>query len=152
VEGPVFRRAPAVHAARLADGDASTPLSSSGSRIEAKIEMEDGTAIGLGRQVVKTIDGEEVEVGKARNMSRRMYLTGFALLPWMWVMNVWLFWNEFFDGGDPVIQSYTRKSAVGVLVASMVFVPWMLAYVIGQERLFGATLFQKLDASRLDLD
>lgn len=46
----------------------------------------------------------------------------------------------------------TRRSAVGVVIMSLVVVPWMLAYVIGQEAVFGDALFHKLDASRLNLE
>lgn len=33
-----------------------------------------------------------------------LFYGGFALLPWLWLTNVWLFWPEFRQGSDPEIQ------------------------------------------------
>ncbi|GMH33220.1 hypothetical protein BSKO_01054 [Bryopsis sp. KO-2023] len=111
------------------------------------------TAVPMGDSTrVFTIDGEEMEIDKARALSRRMYLMGFALLPWMWFTNVWLFWPTLKRGDDPVVKKYTQSSAIGFCIASAIFLPWMLSYLIGGEALFGKDLFRKLDSSRLDLE
>lgn len=103
------------------------------------------------QDTVETIDGDRVPAHVAQNLCRKMYRIGFALLPLMWLVNVWLFWPEFRRGHDPEITKLTRRSAVGFAVASAIVLPWMLTFTIGQEAVFGTRLFDKLDASRIDL-
>lgn len=83
-------------------------------------------------------------------------------------MNVWLFWPMFLQGTDTVIQSCesrarttyfytwcgvdTRKSAIGAVAMTALFLPWMLTYAIGQDSVFGSSFYRKIDSSRLDLD
>ena len=45
----------------------------------------------------------------------------------------------------------TRRSAAGFALVSLMFLPWMLTFSIGQEAVFGTRVFDLLDASRIDL-
>ncbi len=33
-----------------------------------------------------------------------VFYSGFLVLPWMWVVTVWLYWGEFIHGRDPVVK------------------------------------------------
>jgi len=53
---------------------------------------------------VETIDGDVgMSTSLARSLARKMYLSGFALLPWMWFVNVWFFWPHI-NGNDRVLK------------------------------------------------
>lgn len=50
--------------------------------------------------------------------SASVFYAGFAFLPWLWLVNVWLFWHEFRAGQDLVIQKRevsTRDSTTTLL-------------------------------------
>ncbi len=34
-----------------------------------------------------------------------LYLAGFAFLPWLWAVNVWMFWPHFKRSGDTVVKA-----------------------------------------------
>lgn len=34
-----------------------------------------------------------------------LFIAGFACLPWLWAVNVWMFWPDFFRAGDPVVKA-----------------------------------------------
>ncbi len=36
-----------------------------------------------------------------------LFLGGFALLPWLWFANAWLFWPHLQRQGDPVVRKCT---------------------------------------------
>lgn len=39
-----------------------------------------------------------------------LFLAGFACLPWLWAVNVWMFWPDF-KHGDPVVKACEYGSA-----------------------------------------
>jgi Presenilin enhancer-2 subunit of gamma secretase len=112
-----------------------------------------------------------------------LFFAGFALLPWLWFVNIWFFFPAVRDGHDPVVSKcksplpcgYRRyhvgsmflaselthflvhlppdalRSAIGFGIASAIFLPWMLTFMIGQEAVFGEKLFNALDASKLNM-
>lgn len=82
---------------------------------------------GLDNEYVTSVDDQEISTPYARKFCMRskgtltsacslysptlsnlvrllVFYAGFALLPWLWVMNVWLFWHDFRHGRDSVIQ------------------------------------------------
>mmetsp|Transcript_5456 Transcript_5456/g.15594 ORF Transcript_5456/g.15594 Transcript_5456/m.15594 type:complete len:217 (+) Transcript_5456:110-760(+) len=105
----------------------------------------------LWQESVVTVDGDRVNPEEARAHCRKMYRAGFALLPLLWAANVWFFWPDFHHGRDPEIARLTRRSAVGFLVITAVFLPWMLTFTIGQQGVFGEKWFKRLDASGIDM-
>eukprot|EP01026_Neomeris_dumetosa_P026861 TRINITY_DN2184_c0_g2_i1.p1 TRINITY_DN2184_c0_g2~~TRINITY_DN2184_c0_g2_i1.p1 ORF type:complete len:121 (+),score=10.06 TRINITY_DN2184_c0_g2_i1:31-363(+) len=99
-----------------------------------------------------TIDGERVPLEKARKVCIRMFIAGCFLLPWMWIVNVWYFWNDFRGyGTDNTLRKYTRCSAIGAAVVLSLFLPWMLSYMIAGEKLLGYQRWHNLDATQLSL-
>lgn len=98
-----------------------------------------------------TVDGELLPIEEARKTCKRMFYAGFACLPFFWAVNVWLFWPYFVHGGDSVIQTYTRRSAIGFAVAFCAVIPWMLVFMIGQEGAVGNTVFRRMDVHNWDL-
>eukprot|EP00976_Prorocentrum_cordatum_P094207 1189702-Prorocentrum_minimum.AAC.4 len=63
---------------------------------------------------VDTIDGDVgMSTSLARSLARKMYLSGFAFLPWMWFVNVWFFWPHI-NGNDRVLKKceYSIKRRV----------------------------------------
>mmetsp|Transcript_13759 Transcript_13759/g.35348 ORF Transcript_13759/g.35348 Transcript_13759/m.35348 type:complete len:110 (+) Transcript_13759:403-732(+) len=101
-------------------------------------------------QTAATVDLYTMPAAKARKLSRNMFYGGFALLPWLWLTNVWLFWPEFRQGSDPEIQKYTRRSAAGFSVMTVALLAWMLTYYIGGPSLLG-DLWYKLDVTGVPL-
>jgi len=79
-----------------------------------------------------------------------LFYGGFALLPWLWFTNVWLFWPEFRHGKDEEIQKYTRRSATGFCIMTSILLAWMLNYYIGGADLLGSTWY-KIDATQVPL-
>ena len=66
--------------------------------------MEEEAAVAeLSLPPVHTCDGEAVAAAQARATARRYYLLGFAALPWFWVVNVWLYFPDFWHRRDPVV-------------------------------------------------
>ncbi len=52
---------------------------------------------------VTDVDGGVLPAPQARTAAKRYYYVGFAALPWFWVVNVWLFFPDFWHGRDPVV-------------------------------------------------
>ncbi|KAG2440962.1 hypothetical protein HXX76_003815 [Chlamydomonas incerta] len=91
-------------------------------------------------------------VQKARLLSKRMFYGGFCFLPLMWGMNVWLFWPDFkAPRGDPIIRKYTKWSAIGFIVATVIFLPWLLLYAIAGQDILSPNVYNALNAAALDL-
>ncbi|CAI9589670.1 unnamed protein product [Staurois parvus] len=62
---------------------------------------------------------ERVPNEEKLQLCRKYYLGGFALLPFLWLVNVlWFFKEAFFKPAyteQPQIQSYVKRSAFGLL-------------------------------------
>mmetsp|Transcript_24691 Transcript_24691/g.53868 ORF Transcript_24691/g.53868 Transcript_24691/m.53868 type:complete len:118 (+) Transcript_24691:97-450(+) len=98
---------------------------------------------------VETIDGDVgMSTSLARSLARKMYLSGFALLPWMWFVNVWFFWPHI-NGNDRVLKKYVRRSAVGFVVFSAVLLPWTATFLVGGRKLFGDELWHRLSVDSI---
>ncbi|KAG7672400.1 hypothetical protein Ndes2526B_g09088 [Nannochloris sp. 'desiccata'] len=107
---------------------------------------------GLDAPPIATCDGDYLLSSEARQTAKRYYLIGWFLLPWFWVVNVWLFWPHFWhSNGDFVIKQYTRKSAVMTAVYTCLLLPWMLVYWIGGPAVLGQEMYDKLDVTKLNL-
>ncbi|KAK9855780.1 hypothetical protein WJX84_005776 [Apatococcus fuscideae] len=109
-------------------------------------EQEDA----LARQTVRTVDGADMPLQQAHRLTRVFFIAGWCLLPWIWFVNVWLFWPSFRAGSDP-IKMYTRWSALGFIMTSLVFLPWMVGFMIGKESFVGHDVFVKWNAGGLNL-
>ncbi|GBF99857.1 hypothetical protein Rsub_12497 [Raphidocelis subcapitata] len=101
---------------------------------------------------VESVDGEVFTVEQARTQSQR-YKSGFACLPLFWGVNVWLFYPTFrgAPAADPVVKKYTRYSAACFTASSALFLTWLLVFAVGGPAVLGQRLFDKLDATRLDV-
>ena len=113
-----------------------------------------------------TIDGEEVLLEEARRLSRNLFLAGFAMLPWAWALNAWLFYPVAFGSGsgsgnnqnsnssfiDPVVRRNARRSAAGAAVAGVALLAWASAFSLGGPRAVGKATFERLNLGDLDLD
>lgn len=86
--------------------------------------------------LVETVDGEPLEREKARTLSKRdkhdegytrdantifvlltcacclnlLFYAGWLFLPWLWAVNVWMFWPDF-KNGDVVIKQCESHAA-----------------------------------------
>lgn len=102
--------------------------------------------------IVESIDGEVFPLEKARKTSKYIFFGGFAFLPLLWLMNVWLFWPDFRDyRGDPVIKHYTKRSAICLAVATALFLPWLIFFPVAGKDLMNPKVYKALDATRFDL-
>lgn len=89
-----------------------------------------------------TVDGPWglQEQDAARTQARNFFYAGFALLPWLWVVNCFYFWpvlRNRIRNPDPLLRSYILRSAIGALVYTSLLLAWALTYTIGGEHLFG---------------
>lgn len=101
--------------------------------------------------VVESVDGEVFQADKARLIAKRMFYAGFACLPFVWIVNVWLFWHDFIHGHDMEVKKYTRYSLLGFVIYSAAFLPWMLTYMIGGADVIGYDTWYAMDATRLNI-
>ena len=91
-----------------------------------------------------------------------LFLAGFAMLPWAWALNAWLFYPVAFGGGgssehqnsfaDPVVRRNARRSAAGAAVAGAALLAWAAAFSLGGPRAVGRATFERLNLGDLDLD
>ncbi|KAK9826991.1 hypothetical protein WJX74_002893 [Apatococcus lobatus] len=103
------------------------------------------------RQTVRTVDGADMPLQQAHRLTKVFFLAGCCLLPWVWFVNVWLFWPSFRTGSDAVMAKYTRWSATGFLITSLIFLPWMLGFMIGRDRFVSHDIFVRWNAAGLNL-
>eukprot|EP00883_Tetradesmus_obliquus_P014524 jgi/Sobl393_1/7591/SZX64471.1 len=61
-----------------------------------------------------------------------------------------MFWPDF-RHGDAVVKAYTRRSAACFAGWCCLFLPWMVLFMAAGSSLLNASVYQKLDAYRLDL-
>lgn len=65
-------------------------------------------------------------------LCRKYYLGGFALLPFLWLVNVLWFFREAFVappyGQQPLIKRYVRRSALGLLLWALGLGAWVGAF------------------------
>lgn len=69
---------------------------------------------------VTDVDGGVQPALQARVAARRYYYVGFAALPWFWVVNIWLFFPDFWHGRDPVVAKCEKQPSVGCAAPTMV--------------------------------
>eukprot|EP00879_Flechtneria_rotunda_P005327 GHRR01005614.1.p2 GENE.GHRR01005614.1~~GHRR01005614.1.p2 ORF type:complete len:112 (+),score=11.05 GHRR01005614.1:162-497(+) len=100
--------------------------------------------------VVENIDGEPLDRDKARTLAKRVFFAGFALLPWLWAVNVWMFWPGLRQG-DPVVKTYARRSAYCFVGWLSIILPWILIFSIFGPAAIGKDAYSKLDAYQIDL-
>ncbi|KAL3159176.1 hypothetical protein ABBQ32_011160 [Trebouxia sp. C0010 RCD-2024] len=105
---------------------------------------------GLDNEYVTSVDGQEISTPHAQKLCMRMFYAGIFLLPWLWVMNVWLFWHDFRHGRDLVIQKYTRHSAAGFGLVTAMLLAWVAAFSLGQEEWVGEAFFDKYNLASID--
>ncbi|KAK9832821.1 hypothetical protein WJX81_004587 [Elliptochloris bilobata] len=100
---------------------------------------------------LETVDGDVLPVAEARRVCRRMFYSGFFLLPWMWCVNVWLFWPDFRHGDDVVLVKYTRRSAACFAAASAGLAAWLLTFSLGGPGVVGQDVYAQLNMAGWDL-
>ncbi|XP_038622838.1 gamma-secretase subunit PEN-2 [Tachyglossus aculeatus] len=75
---------------------------------------------------------ERVSNEEKLHLCRKYYLGGFALLPFLWLVNVFWFFREAFlapaysEQGQ--IKSYVQRSAVGLLFWLVVLTAWITVF------------------------
>lgn len=103
--------------------------------------------------IVESIDGQMFTTEKARKLAMRMFGFGFAFLPMLWFVNIWLFWHEFRGGptADAVVKRYTRWSLYGFIVYTALFLPWFFLYITAGWRILNPDVYHALDCVSWDL-
>ncbi|XP_033836531.1 LOW QUALITY PROTEIN: gamma-secretase subunit PEN-2 [Periophthalmus magnuspinnatus] len=75
---------------------------------------------------------ERVPNEEKLNLCRKYYLGGFALLPFLWLVNVIWFFKEAFVKPSFTeqmqIKTYVKRSALGVLLWAVIFVPGLQCF------------------------
>jgi hypothetical protein len=78
---------------------------------------------------VVTCDEDVMPALQARKTSRLYFYLGFALLPWFWATNVWLFWPDFRrDGGDAVVAKCECQHAADAAKRKALHLPCMIPW------------------------
>ena len=113
-----------------------------------------GGVAGPGGPTVWTVDGEPLPAEEALRSARRNLRFGCLGLPWLWAVNVWLYWPVLTKagsraaaaaGGDLLLfRQCVARSALGAGVAAAALLAWVLAYQLGGPGLLGAA-YEKLD-------
>jgi len=84
-------------------------------------------------------EGTEMTDDKVRNVSKKMFIGGFFLLPWLWLMNVLLFFKKYRSPSTPSdIKWYIRNSFIGFCVYSSLFIVWLSVFLT-QRNNWGAS-------------
>ncbi|XP_028679111.1 gamma-secretase subunit PEN-2 [Erpetoichthys calabaricus] len=75
---------------------------------------------------------ERVPNEEKLNLCRKYYLGGFALLPFLWLVNVvWFFKEAFMKPAyteQALIKSYVKKSMLGVLFWVAILTAWITTF------------------------
>ncbi len=116
---------------------------------------EPGGEAGPGGVVAWTVDGEPLPAGEALRSARWNLRFGCLGLPWLWAVNVWLYWPVLTKagaraaaaaGGDLLqFRQCVVRSALGAGAAAATLLAWVLAYQLGGPGLLGERAYQKLD-------
>ncbi|CAM5124487.1 gamma-secretase subunit PEN-2 isoform X3 [Chelonia mydas] len=81
---------------------------------------------------------ERVPNEEKLNLCRKYYLGGFALLPFLWLVNVLWFCREAFLAPayteQPQIKSYVQRSAMGLLFWVIVLTTWVTIFQTHRAR------------------
>uniref|UniRef100_A0AAV2MDE9 Gamma-secretase subunit PEN-2 n=1 Tax=Knipowitschia caucasica TaxID=637954 RepID=A0AAV2MDE9_KNICA len=79
-----------------------------------------------------TMNLERVPNEEKLNLCRKYYLGGFALLPFLWLVNVIWFFREAFlkpsYSEQTQIKTYVKRSALGVLLWAVVLSVWITVF------------------------
>eukprot|EP00003_Mantamonas_plastica_P013964 TRINITY_DN2423_c0_g1_i5.p1 TRINITY_DN2423_c0_g1~~TRINITY_DN2423_c0_g1_i5.p1 ORF type:complete len:159 (-),score=40.88 TRINITY_DN2423_c0_g1_i5:344-766(-) len=83
-------------------------------------------------------DGLEMSEQDQVNISTKMFYGGFALLPFLWLVNVWYFRHVLFALRLPgrvngALKRNIVGSLVGFLVTSVLFFTWLGVYLDNRE-------------------
>uniref|UniRef100_A0A8C6SMN6 Gamma-secretase subunit PEN-2 n=1 Tax=Neogobius melanostomus TaxID=47308 RepID=A0A8C6SMN6_9GOBI len=66
------------------------------------------------------------------NLCRKYYLGGFALLPFLWLVNVvWFFKEVYFKPSfteQMQMKTYVQRSALGVLLWAVILTTWITVF------------------------
>lgn len=104
-----------------------------------------------------------------------LFLAGFALLPWAWALNAWIFYPVAFGPSqtasdaadqsssspdadavvvvaDPVVRRNARASALLAAASGVALLSWAAAFSLGGARVVGRETFDRLNLGDLDLD
>ncbi|DBA89760.1 hypothetical protein WJX79_000970 [Trebouxia sp. C0005] len=101
-------------------------------------------------QYVRTIDGGDIPSEQAHRLCKKIFYAGFAGLPWLWFVNVWLFWPDLRHGHDLTVQKYARWSATGFGVIAVLLLAWIAVFSIGQGKLVGSSFFDEWNLANID--
>jgi len=94
-----------------------------------------------------------------------LFLAGFALLPWAWALNAWIFYPVAFGSSvsshsssspsiviDPVVRRNARASALLAAASGVALLSWAAAFSLGGPRVVGEETFDRLNLGDLDLE
>ncbi|XP_069460969.1 gamma-secretase subunit PEN-2 [Ambystoma mexicanum] len=85
---------------------------------------------------------ERVPNEEKLNLCRKYYLGGFALLPFLWLVNVfWFFKDAFMKPAyteQQQIKGYVQRSAIGLFFWIVILTAWITVYQMHRAE-WGAT-------------
>eukprot|EP00041_Stephanoeca_diplocostata_P005275 m.59242 g.59242 ORF g.59242 m.59242 type:complete len:99 (+) comp15676_c0_seq1:128-424(+) len=74
-------------------------------------------------KLAKLTDEERV------NISKKYYIGGFFLLPWLWIINTfWFFPFAVKSGADPKLRKMVVYSAIGSIIWVIIIAVWVSQY------------------------
>ncbi|EQC32029.1 hypothetical protein SDRG_10228 [Saprolegnia diclina VS20] len=84
-------------------------------------------------------------------IARKMFFGGLAFLPWLWAVNAFFYRRQLLDATlDPTTTLWVRRSAVGFVVVTCVFVAWMVTFQLTWKQNNWQNLLLVVPAEDLD--
>eukprot|EP00026_Physarum_polycephalum_P017050 Phypoly_transcript_18135.p1 GENE.Phypoly_transcript_18135~~Phypoly_transcript_18135.p1 ORF type:complete len:100 (+),score=6.61 Phypoly_transcript_18135:398-697(+) len=75
-------------------------------------------------------EGVPLDDEKMRSVSKKMFIGGFFMLPWLWLVYVLLFFSKArLSTTHPDVKWYIKNSFFGFLVYLALFLTWMIIYL-----------------------
>jgi len=72
---------------------------------------------------------------KMRGICKKMFIGGFFFLPWLWLVNVLLFFREYRRPSTPAdVKFYLRYSLVGCAAYTSVIITWLCIYLAERNK------------------
>jgi hypothetical protein len=60
--------------------------------------------------------------------ARRLYLIGFFLLPWIWLLNVIQFGKQAYIRDDKELAYYVTRSLIGFIISTILLIVWIVIF------------------------
>eukprot|EP01133_Synstelium_polycarpum_P006389 gene6389-7406_t len=78
-------------------------------------------------------DDDGLNEEKMKGIAKKLWIVGFFMLPWVWLINV-LFFFPHRKSLSSDITWYLKFSLIGFFVYSAIFMTWMGVYLVNRNK------------------